>query len=354
MILMMLGADRDRGSLIFRGLLGYFIGVETALASFILGKNIAKYIHSTVNKALHHEAMETQKKRECGYYINTQLCDFERRFLSEFDMGEFEIHVNPVVVGFLARWRDSTRNHRRVGNQMLPLLTDIEYQALVLDEDIEQELTVSAIMAKWDLDALNKWREAKRGLNIMPKVVDEGSFRVSYAFSSAALLNILLIGGVVFMNQGDEYSNTYRTMFLAAFVAPFGALLRWKFSNWNGKWTRYSWFPLGTFAANFIGSLISATMIGIEYKFNANQILSFWMVGTTRAVKVGFAGSLSTVSSFIQEFASFLSSEYPVQGYMYVFCSLISCSLVGAACYSLVTHNLDPVVYYQNGKGYGY
>ncbi len=352
MILMMLGADGDRGSLIFRGLLGYFIGLETALASFILGKNVAKYLHSSVNRALQHEAMEIKKKRECGWYINTQLSDFERRFLSELEMGEFEIYINPIASGFLSRWRESTRDHRRVGNRMLPLLTDIEYQALVIDEDPEQDMVVSAMMAKWDLDALNKWRESKREMDIRAEVFEPNDFSFKNAFGILFLLLASITVGLCFLTNEDESTIIYRMMLYSLLFAPIGALLRHKMSHWNGKWTRHSWFPLGTFSANFVGCIISALGIGLEYRLNGLD--GFWTIGTLRAIRVGLAGSLSTVSTFICEFATQLSSENPIKGYTYAFVSIITCGLVCAISYFSVTYNMETVLYYHNANGYGY
>ncbi len=114
MVVMLVGADADRGSLFFRSMLGYFIGTETALACFVLGKNVAKYLHSVLNKALEKESEEAKMKKECGTYINYQLSDYERRFLSEFNMGEYEIYIDPVAAEQLAKWRNSTRENRRV------------------------------------------------------------------------------------------------------------------------------------------------------------------------------------------------------------------------------------------------
>lgn len=353
MVLMMLGVDLDRGSLIFRGLFGYLIGVETALASFVLGKNLAKYLHSVVNTPLHKEAEETMKKRECGVYINSQLSDYERRFLSEFEMGEFSIYINPTAEEQFHLWRNSTREHRLVGNQMLPLLTDIEYSALVLDENIAQELLIPAMMAKWDLEALNKWREFKRDLpETKLNFVEPREFRFAPAFGVVFSSVALVIIGIVMINNYDEYSITYRSMLYCALFAPPGALLRMKISHWNGKWKRYSWFPLGTFAANFLACIISASMIGIEYRMNGDQ--DFWKSGTIRAVKIGFAGSLGTVSTFISELSDFLTSQSPIRGYIYVLASVALCGSMSTLCYLLVSLNAEPGTYYRNGNVYGY
>ena len=349
MIVIILGVNFDRGSSLFRGLFGYLIGVETALASFVLGKNMAKYIHSAVNKPLQVEASEALKKKECGVYINSQLSDYERRFLSEFDMGEYEIDIDPVAMQQLSIWRNSTRENRRVGNHLLPLLTDIEYQTLVQDEDIDQDVLVTAMMAKWDLDALNRWREMKRCLDIKVKVIEPKEMRFAPAFRCALLVMSLLVAGLVLINAEDNYSVTYRTMVYIALFAPFGALLRWHISQWNGKWKRFGWFPLGTFAANLLACIISALMIGVEYRMNGSQ--NFWQIGTVHAIKVGFAGCLSTVSTFINEFSTLLSSPHPIRGYMYVFISLFSCGLAGGICFFSLTYheNAGTGEYYYNG-----
>jgi Integral membrane protein possibly involved in chromosome condensation len=353
MVLMMLGADADRVSLIFRALLGYLIGVETALASFILGKNTAKYLHSRVNAPLQKEAQEVMKKKECGVYINTQLSDYERRYLSELDMAEYTIYVDPAAEQYLHQWRVSTRENRRVGDHMLPLLTDIEYTTLVMDDDVDQEMVVPAMMAKWDLDALNKWRELKRHIpETSVSFIEPREFRFAPAFRVAFLCMALLVTGIVMIHGDDVYSITYRLMIYSAFFAPVGALLRWKFSKWNGKWNRFSWFPLGTLVANLLACIVSAIMIGMEYRLNGSN--NFWSLGTIRAIKVGFAGSLSTVSTFINEFADLLSSESPIHAYLYVIVSIFLCAATSALFYFGITYKEEPVVYYRNGYGYGY
>eukprot|EP00557_Chaetoceros_sp_GSL56_P003494 CAMPEP_0176488446 /NCGR_PEP_ID=MMETSP0200_2-20121128/6713_1 /TAXON_ID=947934 /ORGANISM="Chaetoceros sp., Strain GSL56" /LENGTH=547 /DNA_ID=CAMNT_0017885429 /DNA_START=213 /DNA_END=1856 /DNA_ORIENTATION=- len=353
MVLMMLGADADSGSLIFRALLGYFIGLETALASFLLGKNIAKYLHSLANEPLQKEAQEVMKKKECGVYINTQLSDCERRYLSELDMAEYAIYVDPAAEQYLHQWRVSTRENRRVGDHMLPLLTDIEYTALVMDDDIDQEMVVPAMMAKWDLDALNKWRDMKRHIpETTVSFIEPREFRFAPAFRVAFLFVAFLVVGIITINGDDNYSVTYRIMIYSAFFAPAGALLRWKFAKWNGKWNRFNWFPLGTFAANLLACIVSATMIGMEYRLNGSD--NFWSLGTVRAIKVGFAGSLSTVSTFINEFSDLLSSESPINAYLYAIVSIFLCASTSALFYFGITYNEEPGVYYKNGVGYGY
>jgi fluoride ion exporter CrcB/FEX len=340
MVTMILGADSDHGSLIFRGLLGYLIGVETALASFMMGKNLSKYIHSLKNPALHQEMMETKKQQACGVYINTELSDYERQFLSGFDMEEYSIRLsNPMAQCHLEQWRESTKEARRVGSRTLALLTDIEYQAFVLDEDIDEEYRVLASNEKWDMEALKKWRIAKREMGMTSKHVEPRGFRFIYAFNITILIFAALIAALFLIKGDDNYSITYREMISSALCAPIGSLLRWRMLVWNGKWAKYSWFPLGSFLANFSGCLISATCIGMDYRMNGSNNLV--VLGIIRSLKVGIAGTLSTISAFVTEFANMLKGDHPIHGYLYVCISIVCCGAVSAIAYASLTYSYD-------------
>jgi CrcB protein len=334
MVVMMLGADADRGSLIIRALIGYLVGVETALASFILGKNIAKYIHRKVNPALQTEADEIERLTKYGLYVNTQLTDYERRFLSGFNMGEYDIYINADAAGELERWRFSTQDCRRYGHELLPLLTDIEYQTLVLDEPLQRDLVAPAIAAGWDIESLEKWAILKRSLKLKGGYIEPHDFKFTPAFLLFSAVILLLAFGLFFENQDDAYSVTYRMMLYAGLLSPLGALLRWKLSKLNGRLKKCDWFPAGTFVANLIASIFSAAMIGLETRYYNGS--TFWSMGSVRAVKVGFAGCLSTVSTFISEVSGFLKSKHPLHGYIYIFTSLSTCAICGAIAYTIV------------------
>ena len=340
MVTMILGADSDHGSLIFRGLLGYLIGVETALASFMMGKNLSKYIHSRKNPALHQEMMETKKQQACGVYINTELSDYERQFLSGFDMEKYSIRLsNPMAQWHLEQWRESTKEARRVGSRTLALLTDIEYQAFVLDEEIDEEYRLLALNENWDMDALKKWRIAKRDMGMTTKHIEPRGFRFIYAFNITILVFAALIAALFLIKGDDNYSITYREMISSALCAPIGSLLRWRMLVWNGKWAKYSWFPLGSFLANFLGCLISAICIGMDYRMNGSNNLV--VLGIIRSLKVGFAGTLSTISAFVTEFANMLKGDHPIHGYLYVCISIVCCGAVSAVAYASLTYSYD-------------
>lgn len=78
-------------------------------------------------------------------------------------------------------------------------------------------------------------------------------------------------------------------------------------------------------------------MIAIESKMNFEQNSFFWSLGTVRAVKIGFAGCLSTVSTFINEFSTFLTSQKPVHGYIYACLTIFSCASTAALAYFIIS-----------------
>ncbi|KAK1743817.1 fluoride export protein [Skeletonema marinoi] len=107
---------------------------------------------------------------------------------------------------------------------------------------------------------------------------------------------------------GDVYwgISYYRELWIACLMSPFGTIARWKLSTLNGKWSKYPWFPLGTWLANFTGSILSAALTAIAYLNIVNG-----EGGTTvlAAISLGFAGSLSTVSTYVKETPQHLAKD---------------------------------------------
>ena len=84
--------------------------------------------------------------------------------------------------------------------------------------------------------------------------------------------------------------------------------------------------------ANFIGSIISIVAIGGEYDMESVYDVSlFWGIGTVRAVKVGFAGSLTTVSTFVAEINGFMKKSD--HAYPYLLTTIFSCCAIASFFY---------------------
>jgi fluoride exporter len=153
--------------------------------------------------------------------------------------------------------------------------------------------------------------------------------RIMIVVFLALLISLILVGDVVFGNR------FYQSLWISVILSPLGAWLRWFLaSKWNGIRLRpgLEWFPFGTIAANFIGSLTSILFLALQiryFKDSSNR----WEVSVLSAIRDGFAGSLSTVSTMVKEFCE-ISARFPYQGKAYYYCtvtiivSMVSCLLV--------------------------
>jgi fluoride ion exporter CrcB/FEX len=328
---------------------GYIIGMETAIGSFVLGKSIARKFHQIVNPILAAEAEAAKERQAEGVYLNRDLPDFERRYLPDLDMGsKGEKNYGEFLplgrLDGLESWRRTTKDARRVNHPQLDLLKRIEQTVLVDGLPIPPDTVTYARSYGWDLDALDNWVASKRGLaSRLPSLTSqsmiampEESRWLQPTFASALLgvviMSLLLL--LVMLNGKRAYTITNRTMVYAMLWAPAGALLRWKLSALNGKlkvdgWT---WFPLGTFLANLLGSIVSIIAIAGEYDMGSVYDRTFfWDVGSIRAVKVGFAGSLTTVSTFVAEINGFMRKSD--HAYPYILSTIASCSIVASIIY---------------------
>ena len=90
-----------------------------------------------------------------------------------------------------------------------------------------------------------------------------------------------------------------RQQWFALLMAPFGCSLRWLLARLNNRNDSncWPWFPLGTFLANMIACTIDFVIGGLSNRYS----LTYWPMVVLPAIRVGYAGSLSTVSTFIAE-----------------------------------------------------
>eukprot|EP00978_Attheya_sp_CCMP212_P025823 scaffold83916_cov37-Attheya_sp.AAC.1 len=256
---------------------------------------------------------------------------------------ELESHDEKALAQ-LELWRHSTIEARRVGNANLSNLIDIETCVLVHKEPlVSPELEEIAQANGWNLNALLKWVQYKYAdqTTIDPLLMDAKKFTLKGALLCLFVVYALLFWGLAVINSDDSYSITYRTMIFAAIVAPCGALLRWQLGKWNGtfRWELWSWIPVGTLTANILGCIVSIVAIATELRFNQDGDFSFWVIGTLRAIKIGFAGSLTTVSTFVSEVSLFMKSPMlPYRAYLYILLTLASCNAIGTLLYATIVY----------------
>lgn len=121
----------------------------------------------------------------------------------------------------------------------------------------------------------------------------------------------------------------------AMVFSPAGALTRWYLSrNLNGIKPA---FPLGTFAANMVGSLLESIFHLLQYRVSNGNSCSI-----LQGLQDGYCGALTTVSTFVVE----LCTLQRIHAYRYAVTSIV----VGCVIYVLV----DGVDYWTHGSASGY
>lgn len=109
------------------------------------------------------------------------------------------------------------------------------------------------------------------------------------------LLTVLWV--VLAILDGERKHAGRRQQWFALLFAPFGCVLRWLLSKLNTMERSLRWFPIGTFAANMIACSVDFIIGGLTNRYN----LGYWPMVILPAIRVGYAGAVSTVSTFIAE-----------------------------------------------------
>ena len=146
---------------------GYVIGMETAIGSFVVGKSLARRVHKFVNPILAAEAAAMKQRAEEGVYMNPNLPDFERRYLADLQMGEVgEKNYGGMLpmgrLDALESWRVTTKDARRVRHPQLELLNRIETALLVDGLPCPSDAAASAKANGWDIIGLEAWAANNR------------------------------------------------------------------------------------------------------------------------------------------------------------------------------------------------
>ena len=354
MVVLIFGTGSNLHTQIWLALLGYIVGMETAQGSYVAGKSLARFIHGYVNPSLVEEAHLLQEKEAEGIYIHRELPDYERRVLLDLNMeplAESDEIVPVNALDTLVRWRESTSSARRLHHPLLPSLLEIEKAAMVLNMPISRSAQAFARSEGWDIDALHRWVDEKAlmcshtGLNTWNKVFVQRTLHSRWlTLPVAAFILWSLIFGlvmcVIFLSSDEAIIVTYRTMAFAMLVAPFGAVLRWRLGALNGVLTSYSWFPFGTYTANVFGSIVSITCVALEYHLEKNRMTNyFWTIGSIRVIRIGFAGCLTTVSTFAAEANNFIHFKTN-HAYPYILTTIVSACIPSVIIYAILVYAL--------------
>eukprot|EP00656_Telonema_subtile_P020493 TRINITY_DN21612_c0_g1_i2.p1 TRINITY_DN21612_c0_g1~~TRINITY_DN21612_c0_g1_i2.p1 ORF type:complete len:353 (+),score=63.56 TRINITY_DN21612_c0_g1_i2:331-1389(+) len=141
------------------------------------------------------------------------------------------------------------------------------------------------------------------------------------------LLQVLLI---VQYTVGEWWWNE-RYVYLAASISPLGALIRYGTALWNPKFPS---FPLFTFTVNITAALLSTLYYVLLQSSDLSTSESNWLLALT----LGFNGSLSTVSSLMNEITN-LAEKNLYHAYRYAFGTLFVGQFVSFVCL---------IIYYEN------
>lgn len=159
--------------------------------------------------------------------------------------------------------------------------------------------------------ALNCGKDLGQKLNEL-KAIDSSSkllITIRIMFCLLVVLFSLLCG----------FFEKTRLIWFATLLGPFGALLRHFLGKKLNGWRDY---PLGTFLANILGSIIySVLFVVVRRHSNLTEEMDFsknlkWTLG---AVLTGFCSSLTTISSFVNDICKLPS----VKRYVYIFCTIV-------------------------------
>lgn len=316
-------------------LFGYFVGWMVALKSYELGLHAAVALHRKSNPKLAAEANHIRSQQVLGILVHRDLPELERRFLQNFE-NEIESENLRSKVELLQQWKEQTTNHR--GGAYWAELREIEQTVLVRDEDPREELMEIAQDAGWDVSILRQWKDHSKSIeeNAGDDLTQAGekAFVVETQLHAVLLFlsTCFLVWGFVALKNPEASTVMYRTNFLSTMLSPFGTLLRWVLSNMNGSIRRkdWEWLPLGTLTVNLLAAAISALVAALTLQ-TTDITNKMWGV----AMKTGFAGSLSTVSTFVAETEGLLRVlPQHLWGYYYSFGSLLLACIVGIIFYS--------------------
>jgi CrcB protein len=351
MVVMLVGEGATQmQSQVWKALFGYIIGLETALGSFVFGRTVACWLHRWRNPVLREEAYAIKVREVQGVYINHALPEFERRFLPDLPMSTGVNDVEFPALPCLERWRDSTKEARRIDTGPLESLNQIENSVFVENEPITQEMEDNARKRSWDIDALKEYVSMRAvQLQTPPTFSPAGVrreasedtflwYKLPYAASLLGLIFVMLAVLLVTQDAETAVDITNRTMVYVLFFSTPGVLLRWKLGGLlNGKLRvdRLSWLPAGTLSANVMGAIVSICMIATEYNLSAYG--GFWTIGTLRAIKIGFCGCLTTVSTFIAEVHGMTKVKQD-RAYKYILITLSTSALLSMVLFSIIVY----------------
>lgn len=152
---------------------------------------------------------------------------------------------------------------------------------------------------------------------VSTKIYDAFYYFTSFLGIAAYIITIVLIP--------VKHEGAWRSWTFSILFAPFGALVRFYISKYlNSKVAN---FPLGTFTANFAGTLLLAIFLLLSrgVALDKNRLVTHVLhCQVLVGLSDGFCGALTTVSTFVVE----LLGLKPKHAYLYAFYSVGICYIL--------------------------
>ncbi|KAF6007373.1 hypothetical protein HII12_004534 [Brettanomyces bruxellensis] len=145
-----------------------------------------------------------------------------------------------------------------------------------------------------------------------------------------AVLGIAAIIANIVLACTLSIDSSWKTSYaLSIVIGVVGSWVRFRLSAYNGSFG-ISWFPSGTLMANVFACLLLPVLYILLYGYK--DAATGTMIVTSKvhrmaitAFSSGFCGSLSTMSSFVNELYNL---EYPLQRYTYFGVTFLSCFII--------------------------
>uniref|UniRef100_K3WL52 Fluoride ion transporter CrcB n=1 Tax=Globisporangium ultimum (strain ATCC 200006 / CBS 805.95 / DAOM BR144) TaxID=431595 RepID=K3WL52_GLOUD len=292
---------RDQFAVYFSGIMTGFCGCCTTFASWDLGV-AAMFVHGRWLNAflmLFVQIASAISSFRCGYHAGEGLVQYFTVNLYKFrkppvDMNQLKLNLERNI----SCMRSVKAN---VFGQLVSRRVRATEQALVISRDACTELISEIAQVEQDFHRVQH--------NAM-------QWALTGVFVTVWLWVVPFVG----------FSNYASSRLLALSFGPFGALLRYYLSLNNSK-PKWKHFPFYTFLPNFVASILSCVMevigssIAADHVAGSDAFKAYILFGEG-AIQVGFLGSLSTVSSWVNELDG-LSSRRFYWAYRYAFVSVV-------------------------------
>ena len=298
---LLIGSKGGDGGQWQQWLWGHIIGFELAYASHLIGEHAALGIH----RWLLREGAQDPDKEE--------VTDFERPTEAQAEGEDLygRNEFNEVFEGSHRPGKPEVTHGRANSNKAV---------SCDLDEPTEAGKEANGTAGSYqhpsakqqqgsDLEAGKQPRHRKLSANVgheqcqtqkalssnQPSIAAKLHLTTAACALLCTLLTVLWV--VLAILDSESKHSGRRQHWFALLFAPFGCVLRWLLSKLNTMERPLRWFPVGTFAANMMACSIDFIIGGLTNRYN----LGYWPMVILPAIRVGYAGALSTVSTFIAE-----------------------------------------------------